>query len=157
MTLSIVVAMSSNNVIGNKGKLPWHLPEELRYFKSITVGKPIIMGRKTFESIGRPLPMRKNIILTHNLEFKADGCIVAHCLTEVFELTREEPEAMVIGGAQIYKVFWPFISRIYLTIVHKEYEGDTYFPKIDWSSWDKVSEENRGDFSIIVANKKNKG
>ena len=135
MNVSLVVAMATNNVIGRDGGLPWHLPEDLQYFKSLTMGKPIVMGRKTYDSIGRALPGRQNVVLTRDPSFSAASCDIAKSRSEVFELTNGADEIMVIGGASIYELFLPQASRIYLTRVSAIVEGDTWFPPLDESEW----------------------
>ena len=113
MRLSIVVAMDDNRLIGNKNQLPWHLPADLAYFKKLTTGKPILMGRKTYDSIGRPLPNRRNIVMTRNSEISIPGCEVVSSLDEAFELTKGEEEVMVIGGASLCDQLLPEINRLY--------------------------------------------
>ena len=144
MTLSLVVAASSNNVIGRDGGLPWHLPDDLRQFKRLTTGKAVIMGRSTYESIGRPLPDRRNIVMTRNADYVADGCDVVSSVSEAIDALEGAEEAMIIGGAQVYRDFLPLADRIYLTRVQAEVEGDTYFPEIDEATWRLVSSEHHG-------------
>ena len=139
--LSIVVAMSSNNCIGVNGELPWRLSEDLKWFKKVTSGKPIIMGRKTFVSIGKALPHRDNIVLTTSTDFQAKDVTVANSLEdaisigEAFALAREANEICIIGGGEIYAATLPYVSRIYLTRVEAEINGDTFFPVLDESNW----------------------
>ncbi len=154
MHISLVAAMSKNGVIGNNNALPWHLPEELKYFRKVTLGKPVIMGRKTFGSIGKPLPNRRNIIMTHST-VPIPGCWVAGSIQEALALVQDYEEVMVIGGAKIYESFLPFASRIYLTIIHQQYEGDTYFPEVNWRQWEQVSEQIMDGFTAKVFNKRN--
>ena len=139
--VSIIVAKSKNNAIGNKGKLPWHIPEDLKKFKAITMGKPMIMGRSTFESIGRALPGRKNIIMTRDVNYQADDILVAHCPEEALILSGKSNEIMIIGGGEIYSIFFHMVNRLYLTNVAKYVDGDVFFPEIDFSEWQVVSEE----------------
>jgi len=141
MTISLIVAASRNGVIGRNGALPWHLPDDLRQFKRLTLGKPVIMGRRTWESIGRPLPQRRNIVLTRDPGFRAGGCEVAHSVSEALALVAGAEEAMVIGGAQVYAAFLPFAARIWLTRVQAEVDGDTHFPAPDPDAWCLVSSE----------------
>src|SRR3990167_8007223 len=115
MITSLIAAISKNNVIGKKNKLPWHLPADLQHFKKMTMGKPIIMGRKTFESIGRPLPQRDNIVVTRQTNFKATGCIVAHSLDEALARLKEREEVFIIGGAELYKEGLFIAENLYLT------------------------------------------
>ena len=142
MTLSLVVAASSNNVIGRDGGLPWHLPDDLRQFKRLTTGKAVIMGRSTYESIGRPLPDRRNIVMTRNADYVADGCDVVSSVSEAMDAVEGAEEVMIIGGGQVYRDFLPLANRIYLTRVQAEVEGDTYFPEIDEATWRLVSSEH---------------
>lgn len=139
-TLSAIVAMSENRVIGINNQLPWRLPADLNHFKTITTGHPIIMGRKTYESIGRPLPNRTNIILTRDHQFNATGCLVAHSLADAIQHANDSEEIFIIGGAEIYKQCLVDVSRIYLTIVHNQFEGDAYFPALG-DEWREVSRE----------------
>ena len=147
MRLSLIVAVSENGVIGRENALPWHLPGDLKRFKAITMGKPIIMGRKTFESIGRPLPGRVNIVLTRDAKFSHDGVETAQDLAEALRVAQERSgrpendEAMIIGGAGIYKLALPSAHRIYLTEVHMTVSGDTYFPDIDRRDWSETVRE----------------
>lgn len=129
--VSIIVAMSTNRAIGNDNKLLWNLPADMEWFKKHTLGKTVIMGRKTFESIGRPLPNRNNIVLTRDKNFKAEGVVVVHDLESVMRIINSiYDEVMVIGGAEIYKMFLPLTNRIYLTTVEGTFAGDTYFPEL---------------------------
>ena len=141
MTISLVVAASINNVIGRDGGLPWHLPDDLRHFKRLTTGKPIVMGRRTFESIGRPLPDRRNIVMTRDPDYTAPGCDVATSVSDVLDLVGGADEVMIIGGGQVYRDFLARADRIYLTRVQAQLEGDTYFPEIDEAAWELVSSE----------------
>ncbi len=127
--ISIIVATSKNGVIGDSNKLIWHLPEDLKRFKSLTTGHPIIMGRKTYESIGRPLPNRRNIVITRNSDWSVDGCEIVNSLEEAILITGGD--CFIIGGGEIYKKSIDIADRIYLTLIDKEFEGDTTFPKID--------------------------
>lgn len=155
MIISFIAAMSENGVIGRDNKLPWHLPEELQYFKKTTLGKPVLMGRKTFESMNsKPLPGRHNIILSQNMDFKSQDVTVVHSLAEALKATKGVEELMVIGGAKIFELFLPLASRLYLTIVHGQYEGDSYFPRLDWNEWEMISEDDRGLFTIKIFNRK---
>ncbi|HWK21395.1 MAG TPA: type 3 dihydrofolate reductase [Ureibacillus sp.] len=126
--ISLIVAHDNNRVIGYENKMPWHLPGELQYFKEQTMGKPMIMGRKTFDSIGRPLPGRKNIIITRNENFQVDGVEVARSLEEALKLAGDVEEVMIIGGEQIFKMALPITDRLYITHIEHDFNGDTYFP-----------------------------
>lgn len=151
MRIALIAAMSENGVIGNHNALPWHLPEELKYFREKTRDKPVIMGRKTFESMkNKPLPNRANIILTQDLNFTAPDCSVVHSVISALKAAGDCEETMVIGGAQIYEIFLPIASRIYLTIIHQICEGDTVFPKVDWGAWKMISEEKQNGFTLKV-------
>ncbi len=144
--LSIIVAMGKNRLIGGDNKLLWNIPGELKRFKEITTGHPIIMGRKTHESIGRVLPNRTNIIITRDPDYKVEGTIVVHSLEEALEKAKAAPgndEIFVIGGGQIYAQALPLADRLYVTIVEGEYQGDTYFP--DYSEFSKIIEEKNYD------------
>jgi dihydrofolate reductase len=158
-TLSAIVAMAENRVIGRNNQMPWHLPADLKHFKAITSGHPVLMGRKTFASIGKPLPNRTNIILTRDKQFSAQDCLtVSHpeaALSMATELDQEE--IFVIGGAEIYRELLPHVQRLYLTIIHHQFEGDAFFPELNMSDWHEVSRErhsaddkNPFDYSFIV-------
>ena len=137
----MISALSRNRVIGHNDQLPWHLPNDLNYFKAKTREKDILMGRKTFESIGsKPLPNRHNIVLTRNELFKAEGCTVVHSVQEGIDACKGE-ELMVVGGSFIYKLFLPLARTLYLTIVDAEIEGDTFFPEWSPQEWVKISSE----------------
>ena len=138
MKLSISVAMADNRVIGIDNKMPWHLSADLQYFKKITMGKPILMGRKTYESIGRPLPGRQNIIISRNPDYRQLGCEVYHSIDFVIDACRGNEELMIIGGASIYQAMLPKASYMYLTRIHKTFEGDTFFPEFDLSEWCEI-------------------
>ena len=157
MIISLIAAMGKNKVIGNKGKLPWNLPADMKYFRDKTRGKPVIMGRKTHESIGKPLPKRLNIIVTHDNEYKAEGCVVVHSADEALKAAGNVEEVMIIGGSQIYKEFLPKANRLYLTKIDSEFEGDTYFPEYKIEEWKEVSyeehekdAENQYDYRFVV-------
>jgi dihydrofolate reductase len=131
MLISQIVAMASNRVIGNRGDIPWKIPGEQKMFKEITLGHTVIMGRKTYESIGRPLPGRTNIVITRQSDYQAAGCIIAHDLDSALQsCPGEEDEAFICGGGQLYQESLPVTDRIYLTALAREVPGDTYFPEI---------------------------
>lgn len=140
MQISLIAAMSKNNVIGHHGKLPWHLPADLKHFKSLTLGKPLIMGRKTFESIGKPLPGRQTIIVTRNTTYQAAHCVVVHTLQEglIHAQQTGANEVMIAGGGEIYRQAIDLATRCYLTIINFTTEGDTYFPSWDTTCWQEV-------------------
>ncbi len=152
MKISIVVAVSKNNVIGKEGKIPWRIPEELALFKRITSGHHILMGRKTYESIGKPLAERTNIVLTRDKSFQAEGCFIAYDLDEAIEFARQrgEEELMVIGGEEIYKLTLPFAERIYISRIQKEVEGDSRFPELEENEWVEISRDlySNGEISF---------
>ncbi len=141
--ISLIVAMADNGVIGRDNDLPWRLPDDLKHFKRITMGAPIVMGRRTWQSIGRPLPGRTNIVVTRNRDFEADGALVAHRLTDALELAGEAPEVFVIGGATLYREALPMASRMYLTEVHAQVDGDTVFPDWDRTDWRELERDDR--------------
>ncbi len=142
MILSLVTAIDKNRLIGNGKKIPWYLPADFAYFKETTMGKPIIMGRTTFESIGKPLSGRKNIVLTRG-EFIHEGVDVAHTLDEALSFVKDEPEIFVIGGAQVYREALPRADKLYITFVEGEFEGGIFFPEIDFREWEEVKNETR--------------
>ncbi len=141
MRVALIVAMAKNRVIGREQRLPWHLPADLRHFKKITMGHPIIMGRRTFESIGRPLPGRKNIVVTRQRDFQAKGCEVVHSLEEALRAAEPAEEAFIIGGAELYRQALPLAEKIYLTLLDAEIEGDTFFPELDTEEWREIQRE----------------
>jgi len=137
--VSLIVAMAQNGVIGRANALPWErLPEDLKRFRAFTLGKPVLMGRKTFESIGRPLPGRANLVLTRDRAWSAPGVVVVHSVEEALAQAADSHELVVIGGAEIYRLVLPFARRMYLTHVHADVPGDTFFPDFDPTQWDDV-------------------
>ncbi|MGB9670928.1 MAG: dihydrofolate reductase [Halothiobacillaceae bacterium] len=146
MRVTIIAAMDRQRLIGKGDGLPWRLPADLRHFKAMTLGKPIIMGRKTFESIGRPLPGRTTIVITRDTDYRPEGVIVAHTINDALEAAREVAgdagEAMVAGGANVYFQFLPRADRMILTLVHGNFEGDTWFPAYDRRDWGVIAEEH---------------
>lgn len=150
MIVSLIAAMGRNRVIGKDNFLPWKLPEDMKRFKEITSGKPVIMGRKTFESIGKPLPNRLNIIITHDKNYKAEGCAVAHSLGQALKSAEGNEEAMVIGGEQIFREFLPKADRMYLTLIDCDFEGDAHFPEYNENEWKEVKRDGRkGDYKFV--------
>ena len=141
MKISLIVAKTKNNVIGFENKMPWHLPADLKHFKTITLGKPIIMGRKTFDSIGRALPGRRNIIISRQENLKIKDCDVFSSLDAAFAALQSENEIIVIGGAAIYKQALIHANCIYMTVIETELEGDVFFPDLNLSEWKLISEE----------------
>ncbi len=155
--LSLIVAMSRNRVIGANGKIPWHLPGELKLFKSLTMDHHIIMGRKTYESIGRLLPGRTTVIVTRQRDYRVPGAIVAHSLEDAIAACGDDEEAFVIGGAEIFREALPLADRIYLTTVEADVPGDTFMPKFDRAGWHEQSsqpfpadERNRYAYTLAV-------
>jgi dihydrofolate reductase len=138
--ITLVVAMARNGVIGRDGALPWRLPDDLRRFKALTMGKPILMGRRTWESIGRPLPGRSNLVMTRDPSFRAEGAIVVHSLDEALALAQDE--LMVIGGAEIYALAIPHADRVHLTAVAADVEGDARLPAFDAGAWRETAREH---------------
>lgn len=159
--ISLLVAMDKNQLIGKDNDLPWRLPADLAYFKRVTMGHPIIMGRKTYDSIGRPLPGRENIIVTRDTSYEAEGCKVIHSIEEIVKMNEQtDQELFVIGGAEIFKEILPYSDRLYITEINEEFEGDTYFPAFDKSKWEVISEEkgikdekNPYDYKFLVYEK----
>ena len=150
LPLSLIVAMARNGVIGNRGALPWHIPEDLKHFRRVTTGHAIIMGRTTHASIGKALPNRRNIVVSRNPSFVAEGCEVAHALDEAIALARQtDPEPVIIGGARIYEEALPLVTRMYMTEVSRDVDGDVHFPALDRSAWREV-ERTCGETADVV-------
>lgn len=141
MRLSLIVAMAENRAIGVNNALPWRLPADLKRFRELTTGHPIIMGRRSYESIGRPLPQRTNIVVTRQRAYQADGCLIAHSLEHAFSLAADAEEIFVIGGAELYAQTLDRADRIYLTLVHADVAGDAFFPAFDRNSWREAARE----------------
>lgn len=137
MVISLIVAVSENNVIGKDNRLPWHLPEDLKYFKNTTWAMPIVMGRKTWESLGKPLPGRTNIVISRNNGFQAEGAQVVRSLQEAEMIAEalDVKELFIIGGAEIFNMALPTANRLYLTRIHQDFEGDVFFPPVDENKW----------------------
>jgi dihydrofolate reductase len=160
--ISYIVAMDECRVIGKNNQLPWHLPEDLKFFKKVTMGHPIAMGRKTHESIGRLLPGRENIIITRNVDYHCEGCTMFYSIKDFVEYCREqEEEIFVIGGAEIFKETFPHCDRLYLTHIHEKFDGDTFFPEFDFNDWELKSsekgikdEKNPYDYEFCVYDRK---
>ena len=157
MRLALIVAMAENRVIGRNNELPWRIPADLGHFKTLTMGKPIIMGRRTHESIGRPLPGRDNIVITADRQYQADGCQVVHSIDQALEAAGDCEEAMIIGGAELYRQTLENADRLYLTLVKAEPEGDTWFPPIEPQQWREIRREPHGaderneyDYDFVV-------
>jgi dihydrofolate reductase len=139
MIISLISAMGQNRVIGFEGQMPWHLPADLKHFKAATLSKPVIMGRKTFDSIKKPLPGRHNIVLTRDVTFSAVGCTVVDSVEAALNAAGDVEEVMIIGGESLYRLFLPKANRIYLTVIEQDFVGDTFFPVFD-NSWQTVSQ-----------------
>lgn len=155
--------MDQNRLIGKDNGLPWRLPADLQFFKKVTMAKPIIMGRKTFESIGRPLPGRRNIIITRDVSYHAEGCEVVFSPEQAIDSIRDNDEVMVIGGANIYQQLLPEADRLYLTRVDGKFEGDAWFPEVNFKQWKllekedhKADENNDCDYSFEIYQRINK-
>ena len=157
--LSIVVAKAKNNIIGKDNKIIWNLPEDLKHFKELTTGHTIIMGRKTFESLGGVLPNRKHIIFSQNPDFKEnnENVEVVHSLLQIQDLIEGEEEAFVIGGAMIYNFLMPYVKKMYVTEINEEFDGDSFFPKINENTWKEVNrekgikdEKNNLDYEFVI-------
>jgi len=149
MHISLIWGMDKNRLIGSKNALPWHLPADMQWFRQHTMGKPILMGRKTYESIGRPLPKRLNLILTRQQDLDIEGCTVVHSLEEAKAAAKQNTqggknadEIMVMGGAEIYQMMLPHAKRLYITHIDAECDGDTWFPHLDLSTWTLIQQEN---------------
>jgi dihydrofolate reductase len=140
--ISFLVAMDQKRTIGKDNDLPWHLPADLKYFKQVTMGHPIVMGRKTHEAIGRVLPGRENIVLTRDKSYTSLGCTVIHSIEDLLDIDKEkDEEVFVIGGAEIFKEVFTSADRLYITLIEDVFEGDTYFPEFDQSEWEIISKE----------------
>ena len=157
--LSIIVAKAKNNIIGKDNKLLWHLPDDLKRFKKLTIGHNIIMGRKTFESLGKILPNRKHIVFTQNPNFNIDNenVQIVHSMLEIQEYIENSEENFVIGGAMIYNLLMPYVTKMYITEIEKDFQGDAFFPRIDTQIWKEVSREkgikdenNDFDYDYVV-------
>lgn len=161
MFYSAIVAMSQNRVIGKNNRIPWHLPDDLRYFKKVTSGHSIVMGRKTFESIGRPLPHRENIVISRQRKLVSQqGVQLFHSVNEVTQYCStkgENEEVFVIGGAEIYRTFFPKLHRIYLTLIHHHFDGDTFFPAFENENFSEIWREDHAEplpYSFLVFERK---
>jgi dihydrofolate reductase len=162
MKISLIAALTDDGVIGKDGKIPWHISEDLKRFKAKTMGCPVIMGRKTFESIvaslGKPLPGRTNVIITRNKEFRPVGTLVFGGLHDalMYLRSRSEPQVFVIGGGEIYREAIERADEMLLTYVHEKHEGDTFFPKFDAAQWEETFREEHGRFTFVELSRKNK-
>ena len=163
MIISFVVAMGRNRVIGKNNAIPWNMPADIKHMRKLTEGKPLIMGRKTHESIGRPLPNRKNIILTRDRNYKSRGCVVVHTLEEALKAAEGAEEVIIFGGEDIYRIFLPKADKMYLTIIDNDFEGDAYFPEYNKKEWKEVGreeheadEENKFRYTFVTLQKTRK-
>jgi dihydrofolate reductase len=140
--VAVIAAVAQGGVIGHQGRMPWHLPEDLRRFKHLTIGHHLIMGRRTFESIGRALPGRTTIVLSRRADWprqgKGDGVLRCRSLAEALQMTAGDPQPFVVGGAEIYRCALPLASRMYITRLDANFDGDTHFPEVDWAAWRRV-------------------
>jgi dihydrofolate reductase len=157
MRIALIAALAENRVIGRDNQLPWRISADLKHFKALTMGKPIVMGRKTWESIGRALPGRENIVVTRDTGYRAQGCQVVHSIDEALEITGKSDEVMIVGGAGLYQQTLEHADRLYLTRVKAEVEGDTWFPEIDPRQWREVAceshsadENNEYDYDFVM-------
>ena len=157
MSISIIAAMADNGTIGNDNQLPWHLPADLKWFRQQTTGKPVLMGRKTYDSIGKPLPKRRNIVISRDASLTIEGCEVVTSTAKALELCAGADEVMIIGGASFYEQMLPHADRLYLTLVHANIAGDAKFPEIDFRQWRKIEridhqadEANAFDYSFVI-------
>lgn len=158
MIISLISGMGHDRVIGIENRLPWKLPADMKWFREQTMGKPIVMGRKTFESFGaKPLPGRTNIIITGDISYKANDCIVVHNIDDAIKAADNTEEIMIIGGASFYEQMLPRADRMYLTEIHETFQGDSWFPAYDESDWHETKridcaadEKNRYDYSFVV-------
>lgn len=141
MRLSIIAALADNRVIGVRNTLPWRLPADLKHFRRLTTGHPVIMGRRNFESIGRALPERANIVVTRRSDYRAPGCTVVRSIEAALALANGAHEVFIIGGAEIYAQTLATVDRLYLTLVHATIPGDTFFPEVDWKTWREITRE----------------
>ncbi|HLU21377.1 dihydrofolate reductase [Lederbergia graminis] len=160
--ISFLWAEDENHLIGRNNDLPWRIPADLKYFKETTLGHPIVMGRKTYESIGKALPGRTNVILTRDENFEADGCIIFHTKDELLKWSKEQQkEIFITGGAEIYRLFMDVVDRLYVTKILHTFEGDTYFPEVNWDNWSLISskpgvkdEKNPYDYEFRIYERK---
>jgi dihydrofolate reductase len=141
LSISIIVAFDKNSLIGNEGKLPWHIPEDLAWFKEQTMGKIVVMGRKTWLSIGKPLPGRRNIVLTTDKDFSAEGAEIAYSVDEIMAIAKHN-EVFITGGAEVFKQFLPLTDKLYLSFIDATFEGDTHFPPYDKEAWALASHKS---------------
>lgn len=161
--ITIIAAVAANNALGKNNQLIWHIPADLKRFKKVTSNHHVIMGRKTYESLGKPLPNRTNIIITRNKEYTVEGCVIVNSLQEAIEVVKEDSNPFILGGAQIYKQALDFADKLDLTLVHHNFEADAFFPEIDLKIWKEISredfkanEKNSYNYSFVTFIKKQK-
>lgn len=161
--ITIIAAVAANNALGKNNQLIWHIPADLKRFKKVTSNHHVIMGRKTYESLGKPLPNRTNIIITRNKEYTVEGCVIVNSLQEAIEVAKEDSNPFILGGAQIYKQALDFADKLDLTLVHHNFEADAFFPEIDLKIWKEISredfkanEKNSYNYSFVTFIKKQK-
>ena len=162
MKISIIVAFDENKLIGKDNRLPWHLPADLKHFKTLTMGHHMIMGRKTYDSIGKPLPGRVSIVVTRQQQLQIDDCVIVNTLEDAIKKCEGQDEVFIIGGAEIFKSVLPITTNLYITQIHYAFDGDTYFPDISETEWQETSrekhfadEKNNWDYSFINYSRKN--
>ncbi|MET0071059.1 MAG: type 3 dihydrofolate reductase [Candidatus Thiodiazotropha sp.] len=160
--ISLIAAVANNGVIGVDNSLPWRLPADLKHFKSLTMGKPIVMGRRTWESLPGVLPGRRHIVVSRNRDYRAEGCELVYSVDEALQLAGDVEEIMIVGGGGLYRQMLPRADRLYLTLVEADVEGDAYFPEIDWRQWHEVSRESHAAddrnlfaYSFVILNRIN--
>jgi dihydrofolate reductase len=161
--LSIIVALSENNVVGRDNNLPWKLSADLKRLKSLTMGHHIIMGRKTWESLGRPLPGRVNVVITSDKNYKAEGGLVVHSLKDALNIAKNDSEVFIFGGGKVFKEALPLVDKIYMTLVHATIDGDTHFPFLNKNEWKEAEresfnadEKNEYDYSFVTVERRSK-
>lgn len=161
MIITIVAALDKNSLIGTTTGLPWYLPADLKHFKEVTTGHVIVMGRKTYETIGRSLPNRTNVVITRNVEFDAPGCMVLPTIESALDRYKDEQEIYIIGGAQIYQEAMPYATHLSLTKIDQAFDGNVYFPKVDWNAWEEIGrvdhqadEKNPYNYSFVAYERK---
>lgn len=147
MSLSIIVAMARNRTIGVNNTLPWRCPEDLKHFKALTMGHHMIMGRKTFDSIGKPLPGRTTVVVTRNTDLSIDGCVVVHSLQEAVAAGAGDAEVFIVGGAELYHQALPLVDTMYITEIQQDVDGDAHFPAFDMADWEEISRDARSQES----------
>lgn len=163
MRISLIAAMTDQGIIGRNNQLPWHLPADLKHLKQLSLGKTIVMGRKTFESIGKPLPQRTHIIISRNADFQVPGCQVVDSISAAIKAAEACEELMIFGGEKIFEAFLPLADTLYLTLIHANLTGDTYFPSWDRAQWQEISRtdhaadaQNPYDYSFVTLARKYK-